>query len=135
MTDILHPLLMLWLLVCAINDQRTREVPNLLTIPPFVASVVWAVLQGGYVLFLTIFTLCMVIYLWKTNRMGGADGKVLVTLAATWQIGLFGAGIGMIIWALCHCRKPHPALPGVFGGVFLMGLTNMFMDVFQKFAK
>jgi Flp pilus assembly protein protease CpaA len=119
MTDILHPLLVLWLLVCAIFDQRSREVPNLLTIPPFAAGVVWAVLQGGYPLFITIFTLCMVMYLWKTNRMGGADGKVLVVLASSWQFGLRGATIGMVALAFHHRMKPHPALPGIFVGVFL----------------
>jgi Flp pilus assembly protein protease CpaA len=123
MTDILHPLLLLWLLICAIFDQRSREVPNLLTIPPFMAGVVWAVLQGGYVLYLTLFTLCMVMYLWKTNRMGGADGKVLVVLASTWQAGLVGAAIGMVVWVFYYGMKPHPALPGVFLGVLLVFFT------------
>jgi Flp pilus assembly protein protease CpaA len=120
MTYILHPLLLLWLLVCAIYDHRSRVVPNLLTIPPLLAGVVWAALQGGYVLYLTLFTLCTVVYLWKTNQMGGADGKVLVVLASSWQIGLVGATAGMVIRAFYQRMKPNPALPGVFMGVLLV---------------
>ena len=108
---------MLWLLICAIYDYRSMEVPNQLTIPPFVVSVVWAVLQGGYVLYLTLFSLCMVIYLWKTNRLGGADGKVLVVLASTWQVGLIWATAGMVVWAFVKKINPHPVLPGMFIGI------------------
>jgi Flp pilus assembly protein protease CpaA len=135
MTGILPPLLLLWLLVCAIYDQRSREVPNLLTIPPFVGALVWAVIQGGYALFATLVTLAMVIILWAIGQLGGADGKVLVTLASTWSLGLIGACIGMAVWALYHRMKPRPALPGVLGGAFLVLFANMILGVFQKLAK
>jgi Flp pilus assembly protein protease CpaA len=123
MTYLLHPLLLLWLFVCAIYDYRSREVPNLLTLPPFVVGIFWAALQGGYNLYLTLFTLCIVIYLWKTNRLGGADGKVLIVLASTCQVGLIGAAAGMVVWAFYYRMKPHSALPGIFIGMFLIFLV------------
>ena len=129
MNDLLYPSLLLWLLVCAIFDQRSREVPNLLTLPPFVAGILWVVLQGGHDLYLTLFTLCMVIYLWKTGKLGGADGKVLVVLASTWQIGLIGACVGMVIWAFAKKMQPHVALPGVF-----IGATGGYLlELFAKY--
>jgi Flp pilus assembly protein protease CpaA len=129
-TCTLRLLLLLWLLICAIYDYRTHEVPNLLTIPPFIGALIWAVIQGGYVLFVTLITLALVALLWIIGQLGGADGKVLVVLAATWQVGLVGACMGMIIWLLCHRRKPHPALPGVFGGTFLVLFASMIMGVY-----
>jgi Flp pilus assembly protein protease CpaA len=120
MTCVLHHLLLIWLFVCAIYDYRSREVPNLLTLPPFVVGILWAALQGRYVLYLTLFTLCITLYLWKTNRLGGADSKVLVVLASLWQVGLVGATAGMVIRAFYQRMEPHPALPGVFMGVLLV---------------
>ena len=132
MTFLLPTLLLLWLLVCAIFDQRTNEVPNLLTIPPFIGALVWATFQGGYALFATLFTLGMVACLWAFGQLGGADGKVLVTLASTWSRGLIGACIGMAVWALYHRMKPRPALPGVFGGAFLVLFVNMIWVYFKN---
>jgi hypothetical protein len=100
--------------------------PNLLTIPPFMAGVVWAVLQGGYVLHLTLFTLSMVINLWVTDKLGGMDGKVLVVLATTGQLGLVGATAGMVIWAFIKNMRPHIVLPGIFFGV-LVFLGNILL--------
>jgi Flp pilus assembly protein protease CpaA len=130
MTYVLPPLLLLWLLICAIYDQRTKEIPNLLTIPPFIGALVWAAFQGGHVLFTTLFTLAMVVILWAFGQLGGADGKVLVVLASTWQMGLIGACAGMAVWALYHRMKPRPALPGVFGGAFLVLFASTFLGVF-----
>ena len=73
----------LWLLPCAWYDWRTREVPNWLTLPPFLLA--WPasyILHGIGGLWLTGVTFAVTYFIFRAGMMGPADGKALTALVA-----------------------------------------------------
>ena len=72
----------LWLLACAWYDWRTREVPNALTLPPFVLA--WPasyLLYGLSGVWMTTVFFVGTYIMFQAGVMGPADGKILTALA------------------------------------------------------
>ena len=99
MTDLLadpllrHMLAMLWLLPCAIQDQRTRHVSNWLTVPLFLLAWPVALLTGHFALTFAVFVGVYVATKLEP-RAGAADGKLMVGLAAFAPLAL---GMGVLL--------------------------------------
>ncbi len=72
----------LWLIPCAWQDVRTRNVSNLLTVPFFLAAWPVAAWRGWNWLAFTFLTFLVSLYGWKAGWVGPADGKVLTGLSA-----------------------------------------------------
>lgn len=123
--------LVLWLTVCAVQDLFRRQVSNRLTLPPFVAAGVWAVLRGGETLLL--FGLVTLVMFWSwTKGVGAADGKILAVLAVFLPAGFLLAVVlrlivGGWLW-LRHGRTVRfPAVPVFAAGAFLSIPIRFFM--------
>ncbi len=98
-------LLLLWL---AINDLRTRHVPNSVTYPIMAAGVARAVWLGdpSFVIFW-----CVLWLLWAAHVFGGGDAKVLMALfglfpemGMAWVVSLSVLATGIPYLAYKHRR-------------------------------
>ena len=74
-------LMVLWLLPCAIQDRRTRQISNWLTWPLFFAAWPASIFFHTLPLTLAVFVSTYFVYEMKLG-LGGADGKIAVALAA-----------------------------------------------------
>ena len=99
MTDFVLPLLLLWLIACAIQDYCTGEVSNWLTLPPlglalaarlvgWLAAPLWSIFA--------VWTLALI--LWHKGKLGGADTKAWMTFSLLGNGILWSAYIGLMIW-------------------------------------
>ena len=133
MTDFGLPLLLLWLIACAIQDYRTGEVSNWLTLPPLVLSLVarlggWLTAPWGIIF--AVWTLALI--LWHKGKLGGADAKAWMTFSLLGNGVLWSAYIGLmiwyfaIVWAIGYChlrfREQKLRLPGFPG--YLLGVGS-----------
>jgi len=120
----IHLAIILWLGVCAVQDVLRRQVSNWLTIPPFAAAGVWAVWHGGATLLLFgLVSLVMVFSFWKGGT-GGADGKILATLAVFLPTGFLLAVVlrlvvGVWLWMRRGRTARFPAVPVFAAGAVL----------------
>ncbi len=113
-----------WLLVCALQDLRTRTVANWLTVPPFLAAVPLAWWLGGMerVGFTLLVWACLYVF-WRDGAMGAADGKIATLLAAVQPASLlWGLALLWVLYGLLWLgMKPlgmnarQCSLPGVVG--------------------
>lgn len=122
-------LMVLWLLPCAIQDYRTRRVSNWLTIPLFLIAWPVAILTGHFPLTFAVFVGVYVATKLEP-RMGAADGKLMVGLAAFAPLAL-GIGVMLELIALATRRLPgriDAAIPGAFWlfvGALALGVTSV----------
>ncbi len=120
-----HLILLIWLVVCAVQDWQKREVSNWLTLPPFILGLVYILGQGGETFVLTLITLVVFLgarAVWKAQ--GAADIKVLVALAAFWPQALFAALIVTAIWSVIQIargqgKEGYAGVPPMAVGVLL----------------
>ena len=108
-----HVLVMLWLLPCAIQDRRTRQVPNWLTVPLFLLAWPVALLTGHFPLTFAVFVGVYVATKLEP-RTGAADGKLMVGLAAFTPLALaIGALLEVLVFAILRLRGQRDvAIPG-----------------------
>lgn len=90
-----HVLVMFWLLPCAIQDRRTRQVSSWLTVPLFIIAWPVAILTGHLALTFAVFVGVYVATKLEP-RVGAADGKLMVGMAALAPLAL---GIGVLLEA------------------------------------
>jgi Flp pilus assembly protein protease CpaA len=121
---LLHVLVMLWLLPCAIQDRRTRQVSNWLTVPLFLLAWPVALLTGHFPLTLAVFVGVYVATKLEP-RTGAADGKLMVGLAAFAPLALgIGALLEMVVFAMLRLRgRRDAAIPGALW-LYLGSLLN-----------
>ncbi|RPI20548.1 MAG: prepilin peptidase [Chloroflexota bacterium] len=117
---LIHFALVIILTWMGIQDRRTREVSNVLTIPMLAGGVVVMTIQliardpsaVASILIIAVLTFAAL-----RGWMGGADWKVLVGLFGLWPLagfaslagaGLFGAGA--ILWT----RDRHVSFPAIY---------------------
>jgi Flp pilus assembly protein protease CpaA len=118
----------IWLLPCALQDYRTRQVSNWLTVPLFLAAWPIAALTGNLLLALATFIGVYAAFRSSGGGFGAADGKVAVGLAAILPPALL---VGTLVQALAFGylklrRKSVVRLPGVTGyfiGALLVALV------------
>lgn len=100
---LLHAMLSIWLIVCAVEDWRKLEVSNWLTLPPFILALFYALEQGGETLALTAITLIVFLAAraaWQAQ--GAADIKVLIVLASFWPTALYVSLLMTALWSVVH---------------------------------
>ncbi len=106
-------LMVFWLLPCALQDYRTRRVSNWLTIPLFLIAWPVAILTDHFPLTFAVF---VGVYIASKlePRFGGADGKLMVGLAAFAPLALGIAVIleGLVFFLLRLRRRTTPGIPG-----------------------
>ena len=119
-----HVLVMLWLLPCAIQDRRTRQVSKWLTVPLFLLAWPVALLTGQFPLTLAVFVGVYVATKLEP-RTGAADGKLMVGLAAFAPLALgIGALLEMVVFAMLRLRgRRDAAIPGALW-LYLGSLLN-----------
>ncbi len=128
-----HLALILWIVVCAVQDLRRWQVSNWLTVPPFVAAGMWAVWHGGATLLLFgMVTLVMLVSFWKGGA-GGADGKILAVLAVFMPTGFLLAVIlqglvGAWLWMRYGKGVRFPAVPVFAAGALLSLPISIFLQ-------
>ena len=112
--------LTLLLIVAGIQDWRTRDVSNWITIPLFAAGLMacaWRIITdpfNGIAIAIMIVLLSAVI--WKKDWMGGADWKVLIGLVGLWPLAGFISIIVAGFWgvvAIVQTRNPRVRFPAV----------------------
>jgi Flp pilus assembly protein protease CpaA len=136
LTFICDPLLrsavvVLWLLPCAIQDRRTRQISNWLTWPLFFGAWPAAILFRTLPLALAVLVSTYFVYELKLG-LGGADGKIAVGVAAMapWVLVVtFVAAEGaFLFYRLQGRRNQHLAgglsffIGAVFSALVLTGL-------------
>ncbi|MCX6031772.1 MAG: A24 family peptidase [Chloroflexi bacterium] len=118
---------MTWVLLpCALQDYRTREISNWLTVPLFFLA--WPA-----AIYLNTLTLTFATFLgfWLAFKlgsgMGPADGKIAVAVAALTPLGLL-AGIAVsglvFLWQRLR-RRPPVSIPGAV--TFYAGVVISFL--------
>lgn len=125
--------LVLWLVVCAVQDLFRRQVSNWLTLPPFVLAAVWAVWHGGETLLLFGLVTLVMFWSWKKG-VGAADGKILAVLAVFMPAGFLLAVVlrlvaGVWLWMRHGRTARFPAVP-----VFAAGAVLSIPIQFQIFS-
>lgn len=108
--------LVFWLLPCALQDYRTRQVSNWLTVPLFVLAWPVALLTDNLLLTLAVFIGVVVAWRWG-GGMGPADGKLAVGLAGMAPPALAASALVLALAFLCaRLRDRQPVrLPGAVG--------------------
>lgn len=119
-----HGLIALWLVVCAVQDLRRRQVGNALTLPVLVVALIAAVVQGGAAILRLGLVGLVLFVLWQKGGLGGADVKILLALAGLWPAGLLGALVAMWIAGLVMVlrrqgRVRYAAVPVIAAGSVL----------------
>lgn len=129
---LLHIILLAWLIVCAVQDERQREVSNWLTLPPFLLGLLFALGQGGDTLVLTLITLVVFLAartVWQAQ--GAADIKVLVSLAAFWPAALYSALLVTAVWSSVRIvqgkgKEAYAGVPPMAVGALIVLAFDMF---------
>lgn len=116
--------LTLWLLPCAIQDRHTRHVSNWLTVPLFIVAWPVALLTGHFALTFAVFV-GVYVATKVESRVGAADGKLMVGLAAFAPLALgIGALLEVAAFAVLRLRSRHDAaIPGALW-LYLGSLLN-----------
>jgi len=97
---IISIIVMVWLIVCALQDWKNGEVSNWLTIPAMIIGMVYAALMGSDRLLLCAAALVGLSLLYILGSLGGADVKVLIALAGLWPAALLAALLVQGIWGM-----------------------------------
>lgn len=110
-------ILTIWLLPCALQDHRTRQVSNWLTVPLFLAAWPIAALTGNLLLALATFAGVYAAFRFAGGGFGAADGKVAVGLAAILPPALLaGTVVQALAFGVLRLKgESGVRLPGVTG--------------------
>ena len=124
-------LLLPWLIACALQDYRTGQVNNVLTLPALglalIARIAGVLTTPGWAIGI-VWLVALV--LWQRGLLGGADAKAWMTFAFLGAPILLAAYLGLVIWYAAitwalkvlgaEDRLPLPGFPG-----YLLGLGSM----------
>lgn len=127
-STIVLPMLVLFLLPCALQDYHSRRVSNWLTLPAFCVAWPLALWLGGEErLFFTFAVFAGCWLAWGMKSMGGADGKLATTVAAVSPTAL-GMGVLLLVLAFLGMRLRRgkaaslPAAVGFYGGAVVAAM-------------
>ena len=117
---LLHLFCLVWLVACAWQDWRKREVSNWLTLPPFGLAAILR--QAGFThtpFLLALTAVALVLVIWRVSWIGGADAKGALALALLDMQFFAWAWLGLGLWylglRLVYGRKCDRRLPAFVG--------------------
>jgi Flp pilus assembly protein protease CpaA len=124
---------MLWLLPCAIQDRRSRQVSNWLTVPLFLMAWPVALLTGRFPLTFAVFVGVYVATKLEPSA-GAADSKLMVGLAALAPLALgIGVSLEVMVFVVLRLRgHSDAAIPGalwLYGGCLLSSFLLIALQV------
>lgn len=93
-------IILIWLGFCAWQDWRTGEVSNWLTIPSMLAAGIFALFMGRESVIIYFAAMLAVFVLFYLGSLGGADAKILITLAGLWPLAFVAAILVQGVWGL-----------------------------------
>jgi Flp pilus assembly protein protease CpaA len=109
-----------------VQDYKTREVSNWITVPVFISGAVVIFLQHELG---SISLAILLIFFWKKGWMGGADAKVLIGLLGLWFTAALAAFLAVGLWGaglfFKKGEKSFPALVPITVGVGLTFLVEI----------
>ena len=123
-------LLVFFLLPCALQDYRARQVSNYLTLPAFFAAWPLALVLGGEErLFFTFAVFAGCWLAWGMRSMGAADSKLATCIAALSPTVLGLGGLLLVVGFVgLRLRQGEatslPAAVGLYGGAVVMALGD-----------
>jgi prepilin signal peptidase PulO-like enzyme (type II secretory pathway) len=122
----LHLAVFAWLLICAIQDWRSRAIGNWLTLPPL--ALTFCLRSAGLIqvsLLPLLVAIAFLLVFWQRSWIGGADAKASLALALLdiqvfawpgwdWGCGTLGCACVMAGNSTAGCRhlwvsQPEPA--------------------------
>jgi hypothetical protein len=119
------------MILAAVQDYKTREVSNWITVPLFIGGMVVILVHQNLLL---IIVSLILLFIWQKGWMGGADVKVLIGLLGIWStsafISIFAIGIQGLITRL-RAKKSAPGLVAIAAGVgltYLWEISIMFLN-------
>ena len=107
------------LIVSGVQDWRSREVSNWITIPLFIAgwvACIWRLTTNFFGGAALIILMLILTALACTGWMGGADWKVLAGLFGLWPLAGFASLVLAGVWGLvevARTRDRHVRIPAV----------------------
>lgn len=117
-------LLTLWLLPCALYDQRSHRVPNWLTLPALPLALWWAAENGTLPLALSVLAATYIAFL--AGGMGGADGKMATVQAAISPAALLATGLLLVAMFITMRLSRTGQMPLPAGLWFFVGALLVF---------
>lgn len=122
---------LLLMILAAMQDYKTREVSNWITVPLFMGGVVIILVHQNLLL---IIVSLILLFIWHKGWMGGADVKVLIGLLGIWStaafVSIFAIGVQGLI-ARLQGKKSAPGLVAIAAGVgltYLWEVSIMFVN-------
>ncbi len=117
----------LWLLPAGVQDWRSRNVSNWLTVPALVITPVVALLVGSIPLFIGFFiVLLFAYYSFTWGLLDAADAKVMVVLSVLAPEGLIVSlvmiGVALLITRLKGQRNVQVPLVSIFAAGTMLAL-------------
>ena len=122
--------ILLWLLVCAMQDWRKRQVDNRLTLIPMAGALLWWLVQVRSVSpWPAPIISALILLSWRMGWIGGADAKASLALVL-FDLGLLAwAWCGVALWYLAlrpfYTRKDVRILPGFVGFATGVGVRTI----------
>ena len=99
LTLFISALLLLWLIVCAVQDYRQGTVSNWLTLPPLGLALIARFAGVVTTPWWTIgIVWLLALILWWRGALGGADAKAWMLFAFLGAPILLGIYLGLVIW-------------------------------------
>ena len=116
-----HFSILLFLILAAIQDYKTREVSNWITVPLFLGGVVIIMVNLDP---LSVILSTLLFFFWLWGGMGGADVKVLVALLGFWSEAALASFLLLGVWGVVLLiRKKRESFPGLVSIATGTGLT------------
>ncbi len=118
---IAHVLILVFLILAAVQDYKTREVSNWITVPLFLGGVVIITVNLNPLL---IILSMLLLFFWLRGGMGGADVKALIGLLGLWSEAALTAFFLLGAWSLALLiSKKKESFPGLVAIAAGTGLT------------
>ncbi|MBT7188749.1 MAG: prepilin peptidase [Anaerolineae bacterium] len=116
-----HISIFILMVFAAVQDYKTGEVSNWITIPLFIGGVVILLAHQNLLLIIVSFVL---LFLWHKGWVGGADVKVLIGLFGVWSEAALVAFFVLGAWGIMFIiRKKQKSFPGLIPIAVGVGLT------------
>ena len=116
-----HLSILVFLILAAIQDYKTREVSNWITVPLFLGGFAAIMVRLDP---LSVILSALLFFFWFYEKMGGADVKILVALLGLWSEAALVAFFLLGVWGVVLLiKKKEESFPGLVAIAAGAGLT------------